>query len=456
MVAGATVFLRLPMGFHDAYREGSAGWTRTLPMAGARARAATLAPSDRRPADVTSRPPLDVLPVSGPYRFVPPADVSLQPLVAQSRPLATLIEGRLSDLQDFGDGGGSGDVLYLLGADGQATADYAVAADYFETFALSDECELTCGERAATLENAIAFRRALGQTSRALRNADDFEVRYAGTEPRAATRVAFAAAEMTSGVERAERLERLRRRRLPPAEAIQAEVRLGTSLLRTDPARAHASFRRADRIWRSNGGAQMSTSPGLDSAEWIGELSRTREAVAEARFQRAESRFRAAERVAPPSYEGPPTQHRVEAFVERRLRPWLARRLRRLRSAEAALDEVDEVGLSSFSVPAAARRGELYQSLADELASLDVPEAITPDDPEEGFSVRQSTAPLHRRLVVPALERFDRCMAAAHETRNYGTWSDRCADALARYEPRWRRPELTPRVLRVSSEMVPP
>ncbi len=65
--------------------------------------------------------------------------------------------------------------------------------------------------------------------------------------------------------------------------------------------------------------------------------------------------------------------------------------------------------------------------------------------------MRQSAEPLYRRLVVPALERFDRCMATARETRNYG-----CADALARYEPRWRRPELTPRTLRVSSDMVRP
>lgn len=450
MVAGATVFLRLPMGFHEAYREGSVGWTDTLPMA-SRARAATPALTDPSVAVRPLRSARAVLPVSGPYRFVPPADVTLQPLVAQSRPLATLIEGRLSDLQDFGDGGGTGDVLYLLGAEGQATADYAVAADYFETFALSDECDLTCGERAATLENAIAFRRALGQTSRALHDADRFEARYAAAEPRAATRVAFAAAEMAPETERADRLERLRQRRLPPAEAIQAEVRLGMSLSSSDPARARAAFRRADRIWRTNGGAQMSTSPGLDAAEWLAELSRTREAVAEARFHRADRRFRAAERLAPPSYDGPPTQRRVERFVERRLRPWLARRLRRLRAAEAALDEVDEVGLSSFSVPAAARRGELYQRLADELANLDVPEAITTDDPEDGLSVRQSAEPLYRRLVVPALERFDRCMATARETRNYG-----CADALARYEPRWRRPELTPRTLRVSSDMVRP
>lgn len=452
-LAGLTVFLHMPMG-------SNGNWATTGPAVPAGARAAAAAPRQSIPAPESARPsrtPIThwaaaVAVVPGPYLFQPPSAARLQPLVASDVEVADLMEATLRGMEDFGDGGGAGDMMYLLGSRRLSAGGHAAAADYFEAFASSTECEVACSQRAATLENAVVLRQALGQTEIALRNADAFEQQFAQSDPRAATRVALTAVRLSSGEARIARLQRLRRRRLPPAEAIQAEVSLGKALLDESPRRARAAFRRADRLWERHGGAHMPTSPGLDAVQWLAELSRTREALAEARFAMAERRVRAAQRLDAPSFRGAAQQRRVEQFVERRLRPWLAERLARIRRAERALDSVDELGLSGLSVPVAARRGELYQALADTMGSLDLPEAIVPTDPEAGVAaVVQREGPIHDELVVPAQRLFARCMEAARQTRHYGEWSDRCADGLARHDSRWRRPELGPRRLRVSS-----
>ena len=106
---------------------------------------------------------------------------------------------------------------------------------------------------------------------------------------------------------------------------------------------------------------------------------------------------------------------------------------------------LDETRSETFFA-AAALRGELFQNLADALTHLHVPTRIRPDDDETIASVETTNPPVYRQLIVPAQQHFRACMDMARETRNYGEHSDRCADGLARYEPRWRRPvELRPR-----------
>ena len=111
--------------------------------------------------------------------------------------------------------------------------------------------------------------------------------------------------------------------------------------------------------------------------------------------------------------------------------------------AERALDRVDELGLSRQSVAAAARRGQLYLELADTLGRLRLPQTIRPED-EAIENLQQPRGPMFDHLVRPALQRFEACMERASETRDYGEWSERCADGLARYLPRYRLPEIAP------------
>ena len=298
LVAGAFVFLRLPLDSAPAYRPTAPGQAPAVATAPARASAA--AP----PADVpivAAEPrvratrPAPSPPPQGPYHHHPPSSAILQPLAAHDAPVAELLETRLLELEELGLVEATTDVLYLLGAEQQAAAQYAVAAGFYEAFAAQSICDVTCAEQAPALENAVVLHQATGDIAGVLRSADLFEERFANSHPRAATRVALTAAAM-DGPGGPQRLERLTRRRLPPAEAIQSTVALAKRLLGTDPSRARRAFRRADRLWHRSGGDWMVTSPGLEPTAWAAELGRTREAVAEARFQEAERRYRAATR----------------------------------------------------------------------------------------------------------------------------------------------------------------
>ncbi len=441
LLVGAFVFLRVPLDSPPNYRTPEAGEAPAIPSAPARAAAAV--PAEEEP--VTAQAPRPAGPPApephqDPYYFHPPSDVGLQPLAAHDAPVAELLEARLDELEDLGAPEATTEVLYLLGAEQQSAFAYDVAAGFFEAFAAQEACDVTCEEQAPALENAIVLHRATGNTEGALRSADLFQRRFERSHPRAATRVALAAATLDrrSG---AERLEQLRRRRLPPAESVQAEVALGQRLRATDPARARRAFRRANRLWTRHGGEQMATSPGLGPTAWAAELGRTREAVAEARFFEADRRYQRTRRMAPPTFEGPAREARVNRWVRQELRPWLARRMRAIERTERDLDRVDELGLTRQSVAVAARRGQLYQELADTLARLRLPTAVESED-ETIDLIEQPRGPMYQHLVRPALERFEACMERASQTHHYGEWSESCADGLARYLPRYRLPEL--------------
>ncbi|MAQ18308.1 MAG: hypothetical protein CMN30_26365 [Sandaracinus sp.] len=444
LVVGLFVFLRLPLDPARPYHPAGGALPAPPALPSAPARAAAAAPPAEAAAARAPHRRASLAPArrTGRYHPFAPAGASLQPLVAQHGPVADLLETRLDELEDLGLEEASTDVLYLLGAEQQAVAHYAAAAGFYEAFAAQDVCDVTCDERAPALENAVVLHRATGDVAGALRSADLFEARFETSSPRAATRVALTAAAL-DGRGGQDRLERLRRRRLPPAEAIQTEVALGRRLLPSDPRRARRAFRRAERLWRRSGGEHMATSPGLGPTEWVAELGRTREALAEARFLEAERRYRAAGRMAPPALGDELREAHVARWVRTELRPWLRRRMEAIDRAERALDRVDELGLSRQSVAAAARRGQLYQELADTLARVRLPSAVESDD-ESITLIEQPRGPMFEHLVRPALERFEACMERASETQHYGEWSERCADGLARYLPRYRLPEALP------------
>ena len=450
LVVGTIAFLRIP--FDSGASVDTPTWQPSAPRAAAAVPQTDPPPVDDTMANAPLRAP-DVEPIvyaPSPYRDPGIADAWLHPVARDRDALGAMLTDRLHSFEAYGESSAGRDVLFLLGAEHQGVGDFERAADFYEAFLAHPEAADCreggegCRAAAASLENAVVFRRALDQPERALADADLFDTRFAHTHPRAATRVAFAASELDPQGPIA-RLQRLSRRRLPPAEAIQVDVRLGKALWSRDRRAARVAFRRAERRWSANGRTLMATSPGLDATTWIAELSRTREALAEARLYEARQRARRAEHLKPPAYRGEPTERRVTQWVERRLRPWMQRRLRAIRHAAEALDRVDALGLSRSTVGAAALRGELYQSLADSLTHLDVPARIAPEHDETIASVETTHPPVYRQLIVPAQQHFRACMEMARETRNYGEASDRCADGLARYEPRWRRPvELRP------------
>ncbi len=461
LVVGLLAFLRAPF---DVAPLPSPRWWEPPPPPRASASATPERPTlcVEEPRHAPTQPPIFA---PAPYRYYGPANAHMHSVSADPTSLGSLVEERLALLEGFGDVTAGRDILFLLGAEQQSVGDFGRAAEFYEAFLAhprAEQCDeiadatSPCAVAAQSLENAIVFRRALGNTASALNDADLFEARFAEAHPRAATRVAFAAAEIDSET-RLLRLERLQRRRLPPAESVQVEVRLGLTLWDVRRTRARRHFRRAERLWRRHGGAQMAASHGLDATAWIAELGRTREALAESRFVEARRRFRVARAMTPPSYEGVAQETVVRRWVERRLQPWMQRRMRAMDRAKRGLDRVDALGLSRWSVPSAALRGELDHDLADALGRLALPDAVAPEHDESITEVAQHREPVHRHLVQPAISSFHACMHLASETGHYGAWSDRCADALARYEPRYRRPpELHSRRAHVVGELPRP
>lgn len=444
-VAGVAAFLRLPL--HGA--PGSLPeWPPQLPALNPPAAHASVpddevvwAPTPNAQARWPAPPEF-----SSPFFFVAPARASVQTLAGTDQGIAALIDQRLRDLDDFGNPGARGDTLYLLGIERQRSCDFGAAADYFEAFALQPGEGVAAPEAAASLENAIVYRRALGQDARALAAAERFVEIFGVSHPRATTRVQLEAAALGDSAQ----FRALRRRRLPPAERIQSEVRIGASLWNVSRSEARRAFRRAERTWRRAGGALMARSPGLGDTAWIAELARTREALAEARFAQANQLFRVATRQKAPAFDGVPDAPRVERWMRRSLRPWLERRMALIGRAEAALSRVDELGLSSRSVAAAARRGQLYAQLQTDLLQA-LPNEVRVDEGRFVVPSRnlEDNLALRRRLVEPAMRHFEHCMESAAATGAYGEWSDRCADGLAVWFDRYRQAELVPAVMQI-------
>ena len=336
LVLGVAAFLRLPL--HGAPEGSLPEWPPHIPALETPAAHASV-PDEEPQASNQLQSWQQPAAYAGPFLYVPPAGATLRALAGADHGIAGLIDARLRDLDDFGNEGARADTLYLLGIERQRTCDFGAAADYFEAFALQPSGGVAAPDAAASLENAIVYRRALGQDERALAAVKRFVELFGVSHPRAATRVQLEGAALGEQAH----FDSLRRRRLPPAERIQAEVRIGTMLWDTDRRGARRSFRRAERTWRRAGGALMARSPGLGDTAWIAELARTREALAEARFVQANRLFHVATRQKAPVFEGAPEAPRVEGWMRRSLRPWLERRMDLIARAEAALSRVDDI-----------------------------------------------------------------------------------------------------------------
>ncbi|HJL38723.1 MAG TPA: hypothetical protein RMG95_23700, partial [Polyangiaceae bacterium LLY-WYZ-15_(1-7)] len=257
LALGALAFLRAPLG--PALSPGPAWPPATEPRAHAASQPAP-APAVVAFALATPPPPRRRSPEPpawrGPYRAFGPVEPRLHPVGWTAAELADAVDERLVSLEDLGDDEAGRDVLFLLGAEHQAQGDFLGAAEYYEAFAAHSRCapgrdrDARCDAEVVALENAALFREALGQPGQSQANAALLAARHAQAHPRAATRLALRVGDGLPRSARAAHLETLRRRRLPPAEAILAELRLG----RAREGRAgRAAFRRADRLWERHG-----------------------------------------------------------------------------------------------------------------------------------------------------------------------------------------------------------
>jgi hypothetical protein len=472
LVAAALAFLRLPLDGVPDRSHGPVGPPRASAIESSREVTQLPAPlvlpvvmrSDReRPA------PFAPALVPAPYRFFGREDLRLHaapgcaidpdgPVCAGAARLDEAIRSRVAVLEGFPGDADAPELLLLLGASYQAVADYERAAEYYEAYAWHPSERAS--ERAAdALENAVLFRRALGQLDRARTDARRHRDLHARDATQAAARVSLnaGALEETPAAAAAHYGTHLRifGASLSPGETIRAELRLGRAYHEAgDGARAARALRAADRLWSLSGGRLERDT--ATAAERDVELAQVRDAVAEARFLLAEQRFERFRAVAPPRFGGPATHVELDRFLAREVVPWVLRKTRLLRAAERAYRRVGALGAGPWAVAAHARSGQMLRQLNDDFRRLDLPATVATGD--ERITEVETPEIAFRTLSGPAVQRFELCLEAAERDRLYGRWSELCAEALERLDPGRHPPtaEMFRRELQVRDEIVAP
>ena len=385
--------------------------------------------------------------------------------------------------------------VYLIGSNYHALAIYSNAAEWYERFARefptaatplqnfmtrneAGEIEYrdTCTDEERTdpalcavarggLENAVFFRLGLGETETAIADANLYERNYRRSNPRETSQVVFS---LGSIWERAEdwghAFDHYRRwlreygRTGLPHEVIRAHIQMGRSEWELDERdRAEDHFRSAVRVWENDAVAAIGRAEGSDEehALWV---VRAKDAASEGYFYLAEYTFTAFRAVHFPRFSGATTLVAVNRWAQEDLFPWLQRKIEALRTAETAYHRLDALEIPQWQIAAAARVGEMYRTIIDDVRSAPVPDEIANDDELEGIYLDQleavlngsnpgpdgrwetvddircmdgSEAPSCRGAPLPmALGAFEFCLTLATRVRWFNEWSQQCEEEL--------------------------
>ena len=485
-VSGALAFVGIPLDPPGRPRSEAPAPPAPVPRPCVSTRPAEVAAAIRAiarpPAPRVVEDPFSLLlPPPRTYTYHPPEDLRLSVLGTRTATdrLRRVIAAETALLDDPG-GPAATDLLFYLGASYQRTGDYERAAEYYEAFARhapsSDaaSCDAaaradgSCPDAPTALENAILFRRALGQVDRALSNAELYERWYAETRVEDAARVAAHAGALLSedggrdeAVSQRAALVESYGRHVSPGAALRMQVQLGRARWDAgDRAGASRIFRRVVARWRSDVADRVAALPDDGSDRSGAEFSRTLAAASEAAFLLAEQRFDAFRSMPRPVYEGAPTVSAIDAWTAHELRPWVIRKAHALRDARNAYDRVASLGVTEHQIASRRRIGEMFRMLMDDLAGVPSARAVTLGDEQiTEVLVHESEwrEPALAQLRAPALAAFELCLRTAVRTRHFGEHSTRCADELTRLDPR-AHPELSelrPTQLRLRDGAIP-
>ena len=393
-----------------------------------------------------------------------------------ARLLGRAIRVRQVLIERFPDSELSKRAVYLVGANYHALAIYSQAASFYEQFARrfpgEDGSNCTDAERTAgtcaiahvALENAVFFRLGLGEEETAIEDAQLYERSYRRTRARETSQVVFS---LGSIYERQGNWNRvfdhyrtfLRNygRTALPHEVIRANVQMGRAqweLDRRDQAEPH--FRAATAAW-TRSAESIGQLEGTDEerALW---LARARDATSEALFYQAEYRYADFRAVRFPHYRGPTTLVAVNRWSQTELFPWLQAKFTALRTAEAAYNLIEPLQIPQWRIAAAARVGEMYRTIIDDVRSAPVPDEIARDPELEGIyldalenvlngsnpgpdgrwetedDVRCSEgaggASCQGAPIPRALGAFEFCLTLATQVRWFNQWSAQCEQEL--------------------------
>jgi tetratricopeptide (TPR) repeat protein len=356
--------------------------------------------------------------------------------------------------------------IYRVGAAFHALARYEEAATYYEQFARTypqeagAECTQaerdngSCAIASDALMNATLFRLGMGQEEQAIANADLFQRNYERRMPRETAQVRYAIGALYEHRNQHGTVILYYRRFLRDYariatvhQQILAQVTIGRAYLREDPPKpsdAKTAFEAAVRLW--NGGAmQQINRMEVPAAEKLRMTRETIDAVAEALFNLAESKYRAFEAIEFPRYSGGRSLERVNAWAQGEFVRWMGQKTAALTAATneynkiAALRVPVEGGVELFSAPwqiaGAARIGQMYRSFVDLFRSAPIPAEIEND--YELYAVYTGRLDeLSQPLLDQAIDKFKYCLLTATNVRWFNEWSRICETELNGLNPR--------------------
>ena len=333
-----------------------------------------------------------------------------------------------------------------VGANYHALAIYDRAAEHYERYATHEgRCEGAeppepCPDPAEGLRSAVLFRLGLGETDRAVEDAERFERLYRRTQPRMVAEVVFAIGAVHERAERWSRLvdhyrSFLRRyaHDATPTQLARAHVLVARGFIRQgDRARAEPSLRAAIEI-HARGGEAAIDALGLEGNGAELERLLLRDAVAEARYELAEAARERFEALGFPTFRGSATLSRVTRWSQSELAPWIEQKQVLLRDAEAAYGEVAPLAIPRWQIAAASRVGDMFQGLVAQVLESPVPDVIARDP--ELLDLYDDTI---LRVVEPlervATQRYEFCLTTATRARWFDERSRRCEEALNRLD----------------------
>ncbi len=390
--------------------------------------------------------------------------------------LGRAIQVRQRLIETFPESENAKRAMYQVGANYHALAIYSQAAQYYEQFARrfpgedgsscseAERSAGTCAIAHAALENAVFFRLGLGEEETAIEDARLYETNYRRTRPRETSQVIFS---LGSIYERQGNWNRvydhyrlfLRNygRTALPHEVIRANVQMGRARWELDQRdQAQPAFRAATQAWeRAQAGIQAAEGSDEDRALW---LARAREATSEALFYLAEYNFAEFRAVRFPRYSGPTTLVAVNRWSQSELFPWLQSKFTALRTAETAYNLIAPLEIPQWQIAGAARIGEMYRSIIDDVRSAPIPDEIARDPELEGIyldalenvlngsnpgpdgrweteddvrcSEGSGSASCAGAPIPRALGAFEFCLTLATRVRWFNQWSQQCEQEL--------------------------
>jgi tetratricopeptide (TPR) repeat protein len=343
--------------------------------------------------------------------------------------------------------------LYLLGANYHALAIYGQAADYYEQFATrfpgedgsrctdTERSAGTCANAIEALQNAVFFRLGLGETDKALEDANLFARNYRTRKPRETAQVMYSIGSVfqnqrnwTKTVDHYRGWIRTYGRSAPPQLLIMANIQIARAFRETNNASQGAPFL-ADtvRIWE-RGAADAIARLDIDDGAKALALLEAKTGVSEALFYQAESLYNEYQRIRFPEYRGQGNLEAVNRWASGDFRRWLDRKQAALQAAEAAYNKLVPLDVPQWLIAAASRIGQMYTALVDAFDDAPVPSEIE-NDPEL-YDIYVGALNEQRQIFYnQAIPKFEYCIITATRVRWFNEYSRACEAELNRLNP---------------------